>query len=105
MRHFLSLSNLTAAEAGEQDLHSVVPRLFRVRQAGPGTSLLSLATTTTAFSAVRHPWDRLVSAYQVVNSQPFVVLSITMPFLKPAFSPRWWTTGKMRPSTRSCGGS
>ena len=69
MRHFLSLSNLTAAEAGEQDLHSVVPRLFRVRQAGPGTSLLSLATTTTAFSAVRHPWDRLVSAYQVVNCQ------------------------------------
>ena len=66
MRHFLSLSNLTAAETGEQDLHSVVPRLFRVRQAGPGTSLLSLATANTAFSAVRHPWDRLVSAYQVV---------------------------------------
>ena len=66
LAHFLNMSDLSpeqkAAVNTSQLLHKIVPPLFRVpRQLLP---ISTLADSTISFSMVRHPFERLVSAYQ-----------------------------------------
>ena len=75
LAHFLNISDLTLEQKAVVNtsrlLHKVVPPLFKVpRQLLP---ISKLAESTVSFSMVRHPFERLVSAYQdkiVDNTDP-----------------------------------
>jgi len=64
LQHFLSLADLPEEEEEivQHRLHAEVPRLFSVEPRDPSIPLLAQATIS--FSMVRHPFERLVSAYQ-----------------------------------------
>lgn len=70
--HFLTLSNITEPEFSRIAdssplLHQIVPKIFKVR--GRGEKLSKIISRAVSFSMVRHPFERLVSAYQdkIVN--------------------------------------
>ena len=75
LAHFLNISDLTLEQKAVVNtsrlLHKVVPPLFKVpRHLLP---ISQLAKSTVSFSMVRHPFERLVSAYQdkiVDNTDP-----------------------------------
>jgi len=65
--HFLDLSSLTSelknlTQQSSRALHTLVPRLFAWH--GDQEELRTLAQSVITFSVVRHPFERLVSAYQ-----------------------------------------
>ena len=63
--HFLSLTNFTKEEKEEKArkyLHINVKSHFSVKLQDPNLEIL--AKTTISFSMVRHPFERLVSAYE-----------------------------------------
>jgi len=66
LTHFLRLSNLSEAEKNSTifsspKLHKNIPPLFPVPD---DVDLRVLAKSSTSFSMVRHPFERLVSAFQ-----------------------------------------
>jgi len=67
LTHFLRLSSLSDSEKNDTmfsspKLHKNIPPLFQVQE--EDLDMRTLALTTTSFSMVRHPFERLVSAYQ-----------------------------------------
>ena len=58
---FLSLRH-PGASYSQARLHAAVPRLFQLPPSAPPLPLL--AASIVSFSMVRHPFERLVSAYQ-----------------------------------------
>jgi len=64
LQHFLALSDLPQMQKKEigQHLHMKVPQLFTFHP--EDLPISSLAKTTISFSMVRHPFVRLVSAYE-----------------------------------------
>ena len=62
LTHFLALANSTAAQnVSSKNVHKIVPKMFLT---DAGVDIQLLAQTSTSFSMVRHPFERLVSAYQ-----------------------------------------
>ena len=62
LAHFLSLADLPQDEVEDVHLHQDVPKLFPVHRGDPSIGILAQATIS--FSMVRHPFERIVSAYE-----------------------------------------
>lgn len=64
LAHFLNLTSLEGLDYSQTlaHLHKALPPMFPVRPTDPSIPLLAQATVS--FSMVRHPFERLVSAYR-----------------------------------------